>query len=125
VNYELVRADASEPPGDCGKVGLIWTHPPVMPWEYVAHKLSYWAPLMDDYGTMIVCRKDFTDVDELESIVREDILTHTQEGDLVVDPFCGSSTTGIAALSLGRRYLGVDISPRAIRASERRLYVNA
>lgn len=125
MNYSLHRADASEPPGDCGKVSLIWTHPPVMPWEYVAHKLSYWAPYMESYGTVIVCRKDFTDTEELESIVREDILTHTEEGDLVVDPFCGSSTTGISALSLGRRYLGVDISPRAIQASERRLYVNA
>ncbi|MFI7025719.1 DNA-methyltransferase [Micromonospora sp. NPDC049900] len=32
-------------------------------------------------------------------------------GGVVLDPFSGAGTTGLAALHLGRRYLGVDISP--------------
>ena len=33
----------------------------------------------------------------------------TQEGDIVLDPWMGSGTTGIAALSLGRKFIGFDI----------------
>ncbi len=36
------------------------------------------------------------------------ILASTQEGDTVLDPFNGSGTTGIAALKLGRKYVGID-----------------
>lgn len=36
------------------------------------------------------------------------ILASTQQGEWVLDPFCGSSTTGIASNLLGRRFLGID-----------------
>lgn len=38
------------------------------------------------------------------------IVASTRPGDLVLDPFAGRSTTGRAALSRGRRYLGIDIN---------------
>ena len=43
-------------------------------------------------------------------------------GKLVVDPFCGASTTGVAALALGCAYIGADIDPKCIDDSERRLH---
>lgn len=39
----------------------------------------------------------------------------TSPGDLVVDPFCGSGVTGLAAVSLRRRFLGIDLNPIAGR----------
>lgn len=32
------------------------------------------------------------------------------QGGLVLDPFCGAGTTGLAALQLGRRFAGIDVS---------------
>lgn len=45
----------------------------------------------------------------------------TNEGDLVLDPFCGSGTTVVAAKLLGRRYLGIDISLDAVKLANERL----
>jgi hypothetical protein len=40
---------------------------------------------------------------------------------LVLDPFCGSGTTGVVALQLGRRFLGVELSPEYAEMAERRI----
>lgn len=40
------------------------------------------------------------------------IAASSEEGDLVVDPFVGSGTTGIAATRLGRRFVGIDTEAR-------------
>jgi DNA modification methylase len=41
-------------------------------------------------------------------------------GGMVLDPFCGTGTTGLAALSLGRRFTGIELSPAfAALAAER------
>lgn len=45
----------------------------------------------------------------------------TNEGDLVVDPFFGSGTTGRAALNLGRRYLGCDITAKYVELARNRM----
>ena len=42
-------------------------------------------------------------------------------GDLVLDPFCGSGTTGAAALELGRRFLGIEISKEYCEIAKQRL----
>jgi len=42
-------------------------------------------------------------------------------GSLVLDPFCGSGTTLLAAQSLGRRYIGIDVNPDAVRLARTRL----
>ena len=53
----------------------------------------------------------------LERIVR----VHSEPGDLVLDFFAGSGTTGEAAARLGRRYLLVDSNPEAVRVMAQRL----
>ena len=45
----------------------------------------------------------------------------TQPGELVVDPFMGSGSSGVAAARLGRSFLGADICAEAVRISTQRL----
>lgn len=45
----------------------------------------------------------------------------TDEKDIVLDPFCGSGTTLIAAKLLNRKFVGIDISAEAVELTERRL----
>ena len=47
------------------------------------------------------------------ALLKRIIMASSNEGDVVLDPFCGCATTCIAAEVLGRRWIGVDISPRA------------
>jgi putative N6-adenine-specific DNA methylase len=49
------------------------------------------------------------------------LLSRWRLGRPLHDPFCGSGTTGVAALRSGRRFTGIDKSPDAIEVASRRL----
>lgn len=42
----------------------------------------------------------------------------TDAGDVVLDPFVGSGTSGVAARSLGRRFVGIDVAPEYLAQAE-------
>ena len=48
------------------------------------------------------------------------IKASSNEGDVVLDPFCGCATTCIAAERLGRKWIGIDLSPLAVKLVEQR-----
>lgn len=55
------------------------------------------------------------------NLLEKIISISTDEEDLVLDPFCGSGTTLVAAKLLGRQYIGIDSNPDAIKLSRERL----
>jgi len=55
------------------------------------------------------------------ALVEPCVALSTGEGDLVLDPFCGSGTTGAVALALGRRFVGVELNPEYVQIAARRL----
>ena len=56
-------------------------------------------------------------IELLERIIK----ISTNEGDYVLDPFCGSGTTLVSAKLLGRNYIGIDINKDAVEISKKRL----
>lgn len=102
------------------------------PFEKYTHKFNV------DILKKINNGKRFTDVWKLPSINRWEkefgkhptqkplnllvriILAATNEDDLILDPFCGSSTTGIAANLLRRSYIGIDTEKKYLEISKKR-----
>lgn len=56
-----------------------------------------------------------------EQIANDHIITWSNEGDLVFDPFVGSGTTGRMAVLNNRKFFGIDISKEYCELSEERI----
>ena len=72
------------------------------------------SPPGDDHRTLHHWQQDL-------EVFRKLVLMTTSKGDTVLDCTCGASTTGVACVQLGRRYIGVDIDVEAIQTSRERL----
>lgn len=77
----------------------VWTLPAIAPWEKSCGKHPTQKPL---------------------SLLTRIIMASTKQEEWILDPFCGSSTTGIAANLLKRRYLGIDKELEYIEMSKHR-----
>ena len=49
------------------------------------------------------------------------IRAHTSAGETVLDPFMGSGTTGVAAVQLGRKFIGIELDPKHFATACRRI----
>ena len=93
-NYELMkRINGGKQMTD------VWRLPAIARWEKSCGKHPTQKPL---------------------SVLARIILASTQEKAWILDPFTGSSTTGIAANLLGRRFLGIDKDPGCLEISKAR-----
>jgi DNA modification methylase len=56
-----------------------------------------------------------------EDLVKPCILAGTKRGDTVLDPFCGSGTTGKVACGLGRKFVGLELNPDYCEMARKRI----
>lgn len=69
-----------------------------------------------------ICRrKGVYPTEKNEELLKVLVSESSAEGEIVLDTFTGSGSTGAAALSLGRRFLGCDIADASIEAASMRL----
>lgn len=98
-NYELMKAI-----NDGKQMTDVWRLPAIARWEKTCGKHPTQKPL---------------------ALLTRIILASTDPGDWILDPFAGSSTTGIAANLCGRRYLGIEQEEEfALISKSRRLEIN-
>ena len=57
------------------------------------------------------------------ALIERCIRASTNVGDLVLDPFAGSGSTGVAALNQGRRFVGIEVEREFIEIASKRLYI--
>ena len=93
-NYELMKHIN----GDT-QMTDVWRLPAIAPWEKICTKHPTQKPL---------------------GLLSRIILASTQPGAWILDPFAGSSTTGIAANLLGRRFLGIEQEEEYAKISKAR-----
>ena len=56
-----------------------------------------------------------------EKLARDHIISWSNEGDTVFDPFMGSGTTGKMAKQLGRSFIGIELDPDYFAIAEKRI----
>lgn len=56
-----------------------------------------------------------------EYLLERIIQASTVQGNIVLDPFCGSGTTGVVANRLGRNFIGIDLSEEYLQITKERL----
>lgn len=95
------RADGSGRDLKAGKLADdVWEHHSLMPWS--GERLGY-------------------PTQKPEALLERVIQASSNPGDVVLDPFCGCGTSVAVAERLGRRWIGIDVSPTAVRLMDRRL----
>jgi len=55
------------------------------------------------------------------SLMERLILNHTSPNDSILDPFCGSGTTGVAAVRTGRNFTGIETEKEYVELAQQRL----
>lgn len=125
--------------------GLHWRYPPSRMDELDAQGMIYWGargrglPRLKRYldeSQGVSVQDVWTDTAPINSQARERLGYPTQkpealleriiaassnEGDVVLDPFCGCGTTVAVAERMDRKWIGIDISPTAVNLMKRRL----
>lgn len=86
---------------------------------------SLGAPRVSEAGSnVITCKRSGNAHHPSEKpleLMAELLRVATEPGDLVVDPFCGSGTTGVAAVSMGRLFVGADTQPDHVQTAVDRI----
>ena len=97
-NYDLMRTIGDPTPGK--QMHSLWRIPPPTPQEKRYGKHPTQKP---------------------EALLERIILASTDPGDLVLDPFCGSGTTGVACVRHGRRFIGFELDKEYATIARQRL----
>lgn len=56
-----------------------------------------------------------------EYLLERIVLASTEVGQVILDPFCGSGTTGVEAVKYGRKFIGIDVNEEYMEISRKRL----
>ena len=55
-------------------------------------------------------------------LIKKLVADFTNPGDIILDPFMGSGTTGVACVQTGRNFIGIEIDPTYFKIAERRIH---
>ncbi|MBL8953164.1 MAG: site-specific DNA-methyltransferase, partial [Myxococcaceae bacterium] len=94
--------------------------------NYQAMKAANGGKQMRDVWTMLTPRNSEKELgkhptQKPRALLDRIVEASSNEDQVVLDPFCGSGTTGVSAVSKGRRFVGIEMDPQYLELSKRRL----
>ena len=91
--------------------------------KWVFNKKNNTPYLRAQFETPTVSGKERTSHPTQKSLrlMEEIISIHTNPDDIIIDPFMGSGTTGVACVQTGRNFIGIEIDPTYFAIAERRI----
>lgn len=93
---------------------FLWLQKPPTKWRGATTEPALWWMDRDPANDMHPTQKPV-------ELIKRMIRNSTDEGDLILDPFMGSGTTGVAAVQLGRQFLGFEIDPEYCQLANDRI----
>ncbi len=72
------------------------------------------------FNTSVEKRKDHPTPKPV-SLMKRHVLISSKKGDIILDPFMGSGTTGVACKELGRKFIGIEINKEYYEIAKKRL----
>jgi DNA modification methylase len=94
--------------------------PRIIQWEHKMPGVSL-QDLWTDIGPELGAEKLHYETQKPVPLLQRIIASSSNEGDTVLDPFCGCGTTISAAQRLSRRWIGIDVTFQAINLIKKRL----
>ena len=127
-NLDAVRIPYKALHTDKGKNATIWGKEGKLQDKEVREQYLERGKIPEDFWTDIPSGGHISPLERLgfptqkpEKLLERIIKASSNEGDLVLDPFCGCGTSMAVTQRLGRKWIGIDISPTAIGLIEKRL----
>ncbi|MCS6987858.1 MAG: site-specific DNA-methyltransferase [Sphingomonadaceae bacterium] len=87
----------------------------------VQMRSDWWLPICSGAERVRVNGDKAHPAQKPEALLYRVLLATTRPGDLVLDPFTGSGTTGVVARRLGRRFIGIEREPRYLAIARARI----
>ena len=123
-NYEILTYHKTNPAPLCGNTYLPDT-------EYIIFAREKGVKIRGEYKTKFKYYIDKVNKDDKERynhptckpvpLLKNHIINSSQEGDIVLDCFMGSASTGEACLETGRKFIGIELDENYFKTSVKRL----
>jgi DNA modification methylase len=101
----------------------IWAVKPGKPWIFNKPASAKYLRAQFSSSTVAGLERTAHPTQKSIKLLQELVSIHTKPRDVILDPFMGSGTTGVAALMLGRRFLGIELDKNYFKIAKKRLEV--
>lgn len=79
---------------------------------------------LDDFRKFFLtsCKKGVHPAEKPIDLLERFIRVSSRENDTVLDPFCGSCSTGVACINTNRKFIGIELDPNYFNVAKDRIY---